>query len=164
MRPVADRLAVALATGLGAGLAPIAPGTAGTLVAVPLALACASLSVPVYLALCAAVVALAIWAADRADRVLGTHDSGRIVIDEIAGYLVTMAWVDRADPILLATGFAVFRLADIVKPPPARYFDRGFRGGVGVVLDDVVAGVYASAVVAGMALTDLPGHLRALGG
>jgi phosphatidylglycerophosphatase A len=133
-------------------------------VAVPLAWLAAPLTTPAYLALCAAIIAVAIWAADRADRAAGTHDSQRIVIDEVAGYLVAMAWADRGDPIVLLLGFVLFRVADIVKPPPARFFDRGWRGGAGVVLDDVVAGLWAAAVLAGMALTDLPGHLRALGG
>jgi phosphatidylglycerophosphatase A len=157
-----DRLALTLATGLGAGLSPIAPGTAGTIVAIPLAFASASFATLPYLAMCAAVTGVAIWAADRADRVMRTHDSGRIVVDEIAGYLVTMAWVDRADPILLGAGFLVFRLADIVKPEPARWLERRLPGGYGVVLDDIAAGLWASVVVAGMSLTDLPGHLRAL--
>lgn len=161
-KPLGDRIARLLATGLGAGLSPIAPGTAGTALAVPLAWLTAGLTTAPYLGLCAAVTALACWAADRTDRAAGTHDSGQIVIDEVAGYLVTMAWVDRGDPILLALGFVVFRLADLVKPPPARFFDRGYRGGIGVVLDDVVAGGYASAVLAAMVLTDLHGHLAAM--
>lgn len=160
-RPV-DRLAIAIATALGAGFSPVAPGTAGTAVAIPLAFAAAPLSTPLYLVLCAVVTAVGIWAAGRTDRVLATHDSGMIVIDEVAGYLVTMAWVDRSSAILLLAGFLVFRVADVVKPPPARRFDRGFHGGVGVVLDDVVAGLYASLVVGGMALTDLHGHLAAM--
>jgi phosphatidylglycerophosphatase A len=159
--PPGDRIALLVAEWFGAGRSPLAPGTVGTATAVPLAHLAAPLGVASYIALCAAVTLVAIWAADRADRRLGTHDSGRIVIDEVAGYLVTMAWVDRSEPILLLAGFAVFRVADIVKPPPARFFDRGFRGGVGVVLDDVVAGLYASLVVAGMALMDLHGHLAA---
>jgi phosphatidylglycerophosphatase A len=144
---VLDRVAVAMALGLGAGLSPIAPGTAGTFVAVPLAWSLRGMSLGPYLGTCAAAVAIAIWAAARADRAMGTHDSGRIVIDEVVGYLVTMAWVDRGDPWLLAIGFLAFRIADIVKPPPARWFDREVPGGAGVVLDDVAAGVWASLVV-----------------
>jgi phosphatidylglycerophosphatase A len=157
-----DRLGLTIATVGPAGGVPWAPGTVGTATAVPIAYLAAPLGLVPYLALCAAITGLGIWAADRADRVLGTHDSSRIVIDEVAGYLVTMALVDRADPLLLALGFVLFRVADVVKPPPARWFDRGVRGGVGVVLDDVVAGVYAALLLAGMALMDLPGHLRAL--
>jgi phosphatidylglycerophosphatase A len=148
VRTLVDRLALILATGFGAGCSPIAPGTAGTLVAIPLAYATAPLGLPAYAALCLAVTGLAIWAAGRADRVMGSHDSGRIVIDEIAGYLVTMALVDRADPVLLAIGFVAFRVADITKPPPARLLERRVPGGAGVVLDDVAAGVWAAALVA----------------
>jgi phosphatidylglycerophosphatase A len=97
-----------------------------------------------YLAFCAGVTALAIWAAGRANRVFGEHDAGRIVIDEVAGFLCTMAPVDRADWVLLAAGFVLFRAADIAKPPPARSIDRRMHGGAGVVLDDVVAGVWAA--------------------
>lgn len=157
-----DRVAVVLATGLGAGRSPIAPGTAGTAVAIPLAFALAGLGTLAYLAACLAITVLAIWAADRFDRAMGTHDSGAIVIDEVAGYLVTMAWVDRGDPVLLVAGFLVFRVADVVKPPPARWLERRVPGGAGVVLDDVAAGVWGSVVMAGIALTELPRHLAAL--
>jgi phosphatidylglycerophosphatase A len=160
-RPM-DRVALTVATALGAGRAPLAPGTAGTAAAIPLAYACAPLGAASYLAVCGLVILVAIWAAGRADRVMGTHDSGRIVIDEVAGYLVTMAWVDRADPVLLVAGFFVFRIADIVKPPPARTLERDLPGGAGVVLDDVAAGLWASVVLAGIALTDLHGHLAAM--
>jgi phosphatidylglycerophosphatase A len=156
-----DRVAIAVATVLGAGRSPVAPGTVGTAAAVPLAYAAADLATAAYLALCVAVTLLGIWAADRTDRALATHDSGTIVIDEVAGYLVTMAWVDRSEPLLLLAGFLVFRVADVVKPPPGRVFDRGWRGGAGVVLDDVVAGLYASAIVGAMAWMDLHGHLAA---
>jgi phosphatidylglycerophosphatase A len=161
-RSAGDRVAIGLATVLGAGRSPVAPGTVGTAAAIPLAYAAAPLGTVAYLAVCVAVTLVAIWAADRTDRALATHDSGSIVIDEVAGYLFTMAWVDRTEPLLLLAGFVVFRVADVVKPPPARIFDRGFHGGVGVVLDDVVAGLYGSLIVAGMALTDLHGHLAAM--
>ncbi len=139
-----DAVAVAIATGGGAGYAPFAPGTFGTAVAVPIAWAVSALPQWGYLALCAGVTALAIWAAGRANRVFGEHDAGRIVIDEVAGFLCTMAPVSRADWALLAVGFVLFRAADIAKPPPARWIDRRLHGGAGVVLDDVVAGVWAA--------------------
>jgi phosphatidylglycerophosphatase A len=163
VRPL-DRLALVLAKGFGAGSVPVAPGTAGTAVAIPLTFLTAGMSTPAYLALCVAVTAVAIWAADRADIVMGTHDSGSIVVDEIAGYMVTMAWVDRGDWILLAAGFVVFRVADVVKPWPARWLERCVPGGAGVVLDDVAAGLIGSLVVAAMSVTDLQGHLAAAWG
>ena len=137
------KVAVMLATGFGVGYSPVAPGTAGTLAAVPLAWAVSGLPQWGYLALCAGVIALAVWSSSTANRVFGEHDSGRIVADEVAGFLCTMAPVDRADWVLLAIGFLLFRVADIAKPPPARWIDRRMQGGAGVVLDDVAAGVWA---------------------
>ncbi|HEU5055433.1 MAG TPA: phosphatidylglycerophosphatase A [Kofleriaceae bacterium] len=139
-----DRVAVAVATGAGVGYAPVAPGTFGTLLAVPIAWSVSALPQWGYLALCAAVTILAVWAAGRADRVFGEHDAGRIVIDEVAGFLCAMVPVSRADWTVLAAGFVLFRVADIAKPPPARWIDRRLQGGAGVVLDDVVAGAYAA--------------------
>ena len=136
-----DAIAVTIATAGGAGFAPIAPGTAGTVVAVPIAWLAASWGWPLYLGLVAVITLVGIWAAAVADRRWRTHDSGRIVIDEVAGYLATVAFVDRADPSILAIGFVVFRALDIVKPPPMRWIDERVPGGAGVVLDDVAAGV-----------------------
>jgi phosphatidylglycerophosphatase A len=94
-RSARDHLALAIATAGGAGLSPVAPGTMGTIVAIPLAWALSAAGLPLYLIATLVVTVAGIWAADRADRLWGTHDSGRIVIDEVAGYLLTMAWVDR---------------------------------------------------------------------
>jgi phosphatidylglycerophosphatase A len=141
MFPVVNGVAKALATAFGAGYSPIAPGTCGTAVAVPLAWALATLPLWQFAIVVVAVTGLAIWAADRADRAWGTHDSGRIVIDEVAGYLVTVAAIDRTDWRVLLVGFVVFRALDIIKPPPVRWLDENLPGGWGVVLDDVAAGV-----------------------
>lgn len=94
-----------------------------------------------------AVTALGILAAQHADRAWGTEDNQRIVIDEVAGYLVTMFPVSRDSWAPLATGFVVFRLFDILKPPPIRWLDRNLPGGWGVVLDDVAAGVLGAIVM-----------------
>jgi phosphatidylglycerophosphatase A len=148
---ILDRAAVAVATCAGIGYAPVAPGTFGTAAAVPIAWSASALPQWGYLALCAGVTLLAIWAAGRANRVFGEHDSGRIVIDEVAGFLCTMVPVSRADWRLLAIGFVLFRAADIGKPPPARWIDRKLEGGAGVVLDDVVAGIWAALALWGLA-------------
>jgi phosphatidylglycerophosphatase A len=139
-------LAKAIATALGAGYSPIAPGTCGTAVTVPLALALAPLPLWQYLIVLVAVTLVGIWAAGRADRAWGTHDSGRIVVDEVAGYLTTMALVDRGHWIPLVVGFVVFRVLDIVKPPPIRWLDRNVPGGFGVVIDDVAALAWLAAL------------------
>ena len=133
-----------IATAGGAGYAPIAPGTCGTLVAVPLAWALRDLGLAPYLAVTAAITLLGIGAASLADASWGTHDSGRIVIDEVAGYLVTLVAVPRGDWRALAAGFVIFRVLDIVKPPPVRQVDQRLGGGTGVVLDDVLAGLYGA--------------------
>ena len=140
----------AIATAGGAGYSPLAPGTCGTAVTVPLAWALASVDLPSYAVICVAVIVVGIWAASIADRVWASHDSGRIVIDEVAGYLVTMALVSRADPWSLGIGFIVFRVLDIVKPPPVRWLDEHVPGGAGVVLDDVAAGVIGAAIMFGL--------------
>lgn len=145
--PRVTRVARLIATAGGAGYAPWAPGTVGTAVAVPFAALAAPLSAASFAALCALITAVGIWAAGVADRSWGTHDSGRIVIDEVAGYFVTVAAVDRGSVAVLLAGFALFRAADILKPPPVRWIDRQIGGGAGVVLDDVAAGVYAGALL-----------------
>ncbi len=150
-----------VATVLGIGYAPIAPGTWGTAAAVPLVWASAGLTQWGYLALCLAVTGIAIAAASEADRAFAVHDSGRIVVDEVAGYFWTMlAVADRADPAPLVAGFLLFRVADIVKPPPARAIDRRLPGGPGVVLDDVVAGWWAAAALVALDRSGLLAQLR----
>ena len=140
-------LAVVLATGGGAGYSPIAPGTCGSLVALPLLPALASLrerSLVLYLGLVAAVVVGAVWSAGKAEIVFG-HDSGRIVVDEVAGMVVTGLFLP-ATWLAAVLGFVAFRIFDVLKPPPAGAIDRGLAGGLGVVGDDLVAGVYAGIV------------------
>lgn len=135
-------LILVLATWCGSGLAPVAPGTFGTLAAIPLYLLIARLELPLYLAFLALFVILACWVAGRAEELFGKHDAGQIVIDEVAGYLLTMVAVTPTWPHVLA-GFLLFRFFDIVKPPPARQIDRRMQSGTGVVLDDLAAGLYA---------------------
>jgi phosphatidylglycerophosphatase A len=156
-----NAIAKGIATACGAGYSPVAPGTCGTLVTVPLAWALAGLPWWQFAIVVAGVIAVGIWAADRADRAWGTHDSGRIVIDEVAGYLVTVAAVDRASWAPLAVGFVVFRALDITKPPPIRWLDQNLPGGFGVVIDDVAAGVVGCVI---MIALDHFGALAALAG
>jgi len=141
MFPIVNWVAKGIATALGAGYSPIAPGTCGTLVTLPLAWALSGVALWVYLLVVVGVTAVGIWAAGRADQAWGTEDSGRIVIDEVAGYLVTMTLVARDHWVPLVVGFVVFRVLDIAKPPPIRWLDQNLPGGFGVVMDDVAAGV-----------------------
>ena len=138
-------IVVALATVGGVGYSPIAPGTLGSVVALPLVGWLAELWAVSSLAYGGAVVgviAIAVWSAGRADAVFGEHDSGKIVIDEVAGMVVVGMFLPPGG-WALAVGFAAFRLFDIWKPYPASYFDRDVAGGLGVVADDLIAGAYA---------------------
>lgn len=135
-----------LAFGFGSGLSPRAPGTAGTLLAALLYPLLALLPLSVYLVFVAAFTALGVWVCGRASASLGVHDHGGIVIDEMAGFWIAMIAVPTGLPWLLA-GFLLFRFFDIVKPWPIRAIDRRVEGGFGIMLDDVVAGVFTWAVL-----------------
>ena len=141
--------ATLIATALGAGLLPLAPGTWGTLLAVPLAWALGRAG---NLAFVAATIGISIVGSIAADvycRYTRRHDNQQIVIDEVAGYLVTLLLVPRTIPNLVAA-FFLFRLFDIWKPPPVRQVDRYVHGGFGVVADDLAAGVYGAIVLFGL--------------
>jgi phosphatidylglycerophosphatase A len=136
-----------VATGLGSGYAPVASGTFGTLVAIPFYLLLSRLTPWMQVLSTAAFCGIAIEAADRAGRHFGESDDGRIVVDEVAGYLITMLLVT---PSLASVcfGFLFFRIADIFKPWPASYFDQKVHSGLGTVMDDLVAGGYARLALA----------------
>jgi phosphatidylglycerophosphatase A len=127
------------------GYAPVAPGTFGTLGAIPLWWALARLPLPWYVAVTVAFAALAALAAHHAGRHWGIADASPIVIDEVAGYLVTMIGAPASWPFALG-GFVLFRVFDVLKPWPASALDR-VKNGVGVTMDDVAAGLYALAAL-----------------
>lgn len=138
-----------LATGAYSGYAPVAPGTLGSLVALPLLLLFTRLfliSPLLQSVLLVFLIGGACWVAGAAERYLGDHDSGKIVIDEIVGMLTAGVLLEMT-PLRLFVAFFLFRLFDILKPPPARYFDQHVPGGAGVVLDDVCAGIYTNLLV-----------------
>jgi phosphatidylglycerophosphatase A len=153
--------AIAVATAAGAGFAPIAPGTFGSLVGVALFAGIAARGAVAVAIAAVAVTALGVWAAGEAERIFGRADDGRIAIDEVAGQLVALwplTWLapERATaPLPLLVGFLAFRAFDIAKPGPIRWAERHFEGGRGVVFDDVAAGGCAGVVVAGAALAGL---------
>jgi phosphatidylglycerophosphatase A len=136
------RFVILMATWGGSGFSPVASGTAGTLAAIPLYLVLARLPLSLYLATLVPFFFLACWVSGRAEEIFGEKDSGKIVIDEVIGYLITMAGVPLSWQGVVA-GFFLFRFFDIVKVEPARWCDQRLKNGYGVVLDDVVAGVYA---------------------
>ena len=132
-----------VSTGFYSGYVPFAPGTFGTLTALPF---CYLLSI------CArgggaviiiAVILLAIWLADSSEKLINKKDPGCIVIDEIAGMLVTLAGLPF-NFFTVVMGFVLFRLLDIFKPFPIRYLERKIPGGAGIVVDDLVAGIIAN--------------------
>lgn len=136
-----------VASFFGAGYFPRASGTFGTLVALPLVWAVSLLSVPMQFAVAIGVTLVGMVAAAGAGRRLGVVDAKQIVIDEVAGILITMLAVPVTVPSMIA-GFVFFRLFDIFKPWPASFFDRKVKNGAGVVLDDVMAGLYARGCMA----------------
>ncbi len=143
-----NRLASLLATAGGAGWFPIAPGTAGSAVGIGIYLLTRHWSGPAQAALLAAVVVVGIWAADVTARALGRDDPGPVVIDEVAGQLVTL-FLTGAGLTGAIIGFFVFRILDIIKPPPARQLE-ALHGGLGIMADDLMAGVYGWLVVTGI--------------
>lgn len=131
-----------LAFGFGSGLSPKAPGTAGTLVAIPLYLLISEWSLPLYSAFVLVTAVLGIWICDAASRQLGVHDHPGIVWDEFVGYWITM-WAMPVDWMWIIAGFLVFRVYDIAKPWPVGQLDKKVSGGFGIMIDDVVAGLMA---------------------
>jgi len=132
-----------LASNFGLGYAPVASGTFGTLAGIPLFWLLSRLEPGAYLLCSTVILAVAFWSAHAAGKIYGVADDGRIVIDELAGYLLTVAGLKFSWTAALL-GFLFFRIFDILKPPPASWFDRRMKNGFGVVLDDLAAGVYAA--------------------
>lgn len=131
---------VLLALGFGSGLAPKAPGTAGTLVALPLYYFMSQLALSHYLIITLLMCVIGVWLCGYAAGKLGVHDHPGIVFDEIAGYLITMIAVPFSWPVMLA-GFVLFRFFDAVKPWPISWCDKNLHGGFGIMFDDVLAGL-----------------------
>jgi len=141
-----SRGVVLVATLFGTGRAPLAPGTFGTLAALPPAILLALVLPPWGFLLATAVLAaLAIGVSGPAARALGSKGPGPIVIDEAAGLFVTLLYLPLT-PLTAALGFVLFRAMDVLKPPPARRAE-GLPGGWGIVVDDLIAGLYANCVL-----------------
>ena len=146
-RPSLANPAVLLATVFGIGWLPKAPGTWGSLAALPLGWwIVASGGWPALLGALLVVFAVGVWACAGYSKATGTHDAGACVIDEVVGQWIVLL-VLPLDPLFYLGGFLVFRLFDIVKPWPAGWADRNVHGGFGVMLDDVFAGLQGAAVM-----------------
>jgi phosphatidylglycerophosphatase A len=135
-----------MAFGFGTGLSPKAPGTMGTLAAVPLVLAMAQLSSFGYALVTLICILVGIVFCNSASKALNIHDHPGIVWDEIAGFMLTMIYIPITWQTLLV-GFVLFRLFDIFKPWPIRYFDRHVHGGLGIMLDDLVAAIFSNLIL-----------------
>jgi phosphatidylglycerophosphatase A len=141
-----NRFFLIIATGFGVGYSPVAPGTLGTLVAIPIYYFLSDIPSPLYEITLIGFFFLSVWISENAQIFFGKKDDQRIVIDEIVGFLITMLWVPKTFPFIII-GFFLFRFFDILKPFPIRRLERKLKGGFGVVLDDVMAGVYANIVL-----------------
>jgi len=141
---------ILLATWFGAGWLPKMPGTWGSLAALPFAWWIAEAGgICALLGATTAVFAIGVWASNRFVASYGGDDPGPVVIDEVAGQWLTLAVV-APDPELYALGFVFFRIADIAKPWPANWADRSIKGGLGIMVDDIFAAVYAGAALWGV--------------
>jgi len=136
------KFALAVSSCLGVGLIPVAQGTFGALAGIPLAIALARLSPLAGAYVLFFFTLMAIWASERSSRALGKSDPAEVVIDETAGQLLTL-FLLPATGFNLCLGFVLFRLFDILKPYPIRRLER-IGGGPGIVLDDLLAGIYAN--------------------
>jgi phosphatidylglycerophosphatase A len=140
------RFILFLATGFGVGYSPIAPGTLGTLVAIPIYYFLSEIPSPFYEIILVGFFFLSVWISENAERYFGKKDDRRIVIDEIVGFIITMLWIPKTI-LFIIIGFFLFRFFDILKPFPIRRLEKRLKGGYGVVLDDVLAGVYGNIIL-----------------
>lgn len=141
-----DKIVIMLATFFGAGKFPKAPGTMGTLATIPLWYFMAKLSVLPYMLIVIVLAVMGILIAQAYEAIVQKHDSKEIVIDEVVGFLITMTWL----PVTwqsVVLGFILFRFFDIVKPPPIRQLDQKVKGGTGVMIDDIAAGVICNLIL-----------------
>jgi len=135
-----------LAFGFGSGLAKKAPGTCGTIAAIPVYYLFAQANNLIYSLLTIIATVVGVWFCDLAAKKLNEHDFGGIVWDEVAGYLITM-WFVPCTWQTMIIGFVLFRFFDILKPWPIKWIDKQVHGGLGIMLDDVLAGVFAGALL-----------------
>jgi len=139
-----------LAFGFGSGLSRFAPGTMGTVAAVPFALLLKGLPFFMFWVVLAGLFAVGVWICDVSSARLGQHDPGGIVWDEMVAYWLTVAFLPVSLPWWVAA-FVLFRFFDILKPWPIRLVENRFGGGLGIMLDDVVAALYAMVILGGLA-------------
>jgi phosphatidylglycerophosphatase A len=141
-----NRFFLILGTGFGVGYSPIAPGTLGTLIVIPIYYFLSEIPSPIYEITLIAFFFLSVWISENVEISFGKKDDQRIVIDEMMGFFITMLWLPKT-AFFVITGFFLFRFFDILKPFPIRRIEKRWRGGYGVVVDDVMAGVYSNIIL-----------------
>ena len=146
---ILKRPACFLGLGFGSGLAPFAPGTFGTVAALPIYWLIKNCSLAVYLSIIIMAFIVGIWICQQSADWLGKDDPSAVVWDEIVGYLVTMIAAPSGWQWMLA-GFILFRFFDILKPWPISWADKKLHGGFGIMVDDVIAGLFALIVLQGL--------------
>jgi phosphatidylglycerophosphatase A len=137
-----DRLIIAIATGLYSGMGPKAPGTWGSLFAMLPWFFCRNLALPTYLVVMSVLFVIGFLTAGSAEKIFDRPDPGCIVIDEILGIFITLTLAPD-HPLAWILGFLLFRLFDVLKPFPVSWLDTNLHGGIGIMMDDVMAGIYA---------------------
>jgi len=141
-----QRIVIFFSSGFYIGKVPVVPGTFGSLVGLIFCLVLSRLDIVFVLCSIAFTIAFSIWISDQAERLLARKDPGEIVIDEIAGMMVTMAGLPFT-VFSVVFGFMLFRILDILKPFPIRYLEKKVPGGAGIVMDDIAAGVMGNIVL-----------------
>lgn len=144
-----ERVILFIATGAYSGYSPVVPGTAGTLVGIGIYFIIYTPNPLIYTAILLLLFFLAVLISDKAEKILLENDSKHIVIDEIFGFMVTMAFVPSSF-LYIVLGFFFFRVFDILKIFPANFFDKRVKNGYGIVLDDLFAGIYANLLLQGI--------------
>lgn len=139
-------LIIIISTGIGIGYSPFSPGTLGSLLGIPIYLLLRFKSNFIYVLFLIIFIFFSIWISDYAQKYFGKKDDQRIVIDEISGFLCTFLFLDKKIFSILV-GFILFRIFDILKPFPIRNLEKRLKGGYGIVLDDVIAGIYANIII-----------------
>lgn len=145
------KIALFFATGAYVGNIPFAPGTFGSLIGLPICFLLTMASLHTASIITVALIVLAVWASEHAEKLIGKKDPGCVVIDEVAGMVVTLIGIPFG-VVTAISGFFLFRLLDIVKPPPVRFFQDDLSGGAGIVMDDVAAGIFANILLRGLCL------------
>lgn len=146
MQKVKEKTIVFFATGGLIGFSPVAPGTFGSLAALPLCGCISLLGVKTALIVVLALVVLSTWIAHAAEKIEAQKDPKQVVVDEICGMVVTLFALPFT-PVFVLGGFALFRVFDILKPFPIRWVDKKVPGGLGIVLDDIIAGLLANVLL-----------------